>query len=110
MPPRDRMYNCGVQVDMERRDREREAVKAAQLEEREAANLASRLQAEARIAAALQTNKVMLEKRRQEFNTKQEQNEERRRCAAAVLHGRVGGEILDGLPRKLSGLDPFHLI
>lgn len=72
-------YLICVQLDMERRDRERMAVKAAQLEEREAANLATRLQAEARIAAALQTNKNMLEKRRQEFDAKQEQNEERRR-------------------------------
>lgn len=71
---------------MDRRDKEREAVKAAQLEEREAGNLTSRLHAEARIAAALQTNKGILVKRRQEFDAKQEQNEDRRKCAALSPH------------------------
>ena len=65
---------------MERRDQEREAVKTAQVAEREAANLAARLKAEARIEAALDMNKSILDRRRQEFDLKQQQNEERRRC------------------------------
>ena len=64
---------------MKRRDQERQASRATLMAEREAVNLAARLKAEARIQAALDANRVILERRRQEFNVREEQNEQRRR-------------------------------
>ena len=67
---------------MKRRDQERQTTRAALMAEREAANLAARLQAEARIQAALDANRGILERRRREFGVKEGQHEERRRQAA----------------------------
>ena len=66
---------------MKRRDQERQATRAVLMAEREAVNLAARLQAEARIQAALDANRAILERRRQEFGVKEAENEERRRRA-----------------------------
>ena len=70
---------------MKRRDQERQATRATLMAEREAVNLAARLQAEARIQAALDGNRSILERRRQEFGLKESQNEERRRRALFKL-------------------------
>ncbi len=64
---------------MQRRDQERQATRATLMAEREAVNLAARLQADARIQAALDANRGILERRRQEFGAKESENEERRR-------------------------------
>ena len=53
--------------------------KAQQAKERAAANEEARLKAEARIAAALKSNRDMMIKRREDFDVRQSQNEERRR-------------------------------
>ncbi|KAK9817058.1 hypothetical protein WJX72_008938 [[Myrmecia] bisecta] len=66
-------------ADMVRRDVEREVVKARQQAEAEKRNTEMRLKAEARITAALESNKSILVKRRDDFDHKQALNEERRR-------------------------------
>lgn len=54
-------------------------VKKLQQEEAAKKNAEARAKAEARIVAALEQNKAILVKRRQDFDAKQAENEERRK-------------------------------
>ncbi len=59
--------------------------KAEQAAERAAANQEAKHRAEERIASALHSNKEILVKRREGFDIKQSENEERRKSASANL-------------------------
>lgn len=66
-------------ADMIRRDVAREEVKSRKQLEAAAKNAEAQSKADARIAAALDAGRQMLQKRREEFDSKQRLNEERRR-------------------------------
>jgi hypothetical protein len=68
-----------VQTEMVARDLEREKVKLEMEEEVKKKNAESRVKAEARISAALNSNVSILAKRRTDFNLKEKEAEERRK-------------------------------
>lgn len=66
-------------AEMQRRDVEREKIKQKQQEEAALKNAEARAKAEARITSALEQNKQILIKKREDFDAKQAHNEERRK-------------------------------
>ena len=71
-------------------------LKQKQAEEAAARDAEAAAKAEARIKAALEANRTILIKRRQDFDAKQTENEDRRRSVVLSLalgsEGRVGGK------------------
>lgn len=64
---------------MATRDKEREKVKHVQQEEAAKRNAEAKVKAEARITATLKTNVELLTKRREIFNTKEKEADDRRK-------------------------------
>ena len=69
---------------MAARDKQREAVKLVQQAETVKRNQEASIKAVTRITAALQNNEVILTKRREDFNRKEELAEQRRKCAGPL--------------------------
>lgn len=77
--------------DMKRRDVVREVIKVKQHLEAAAKNAEAQAKAETRIKAALDQNKSILRKRREDFDAKQRLNEQRRRWGLALIGGSILG-------------------
>ena len=85
---------------MVRRDIAREEVKSRKQIEAASKNAEAQAKADARIATALDAGRQMLQKRREEFDSKQRLNEQRRQYVPECLHTHMSGWYQAGQPMR----------